>query len=99
MFDEDLDQFFETRDFGRVATFTRAGAEVATANVIFDDPSHDVALDETTVKEGAHTLLATAASVAAVKSKDRVAVGGGNYAVASIKSAGGGMKLMTLAKA
>jgi hypothetical protein len=99
VFDEDLDQFFDLNDYGVAATFTRAGADVATANVIFDDPSHSVSIDETDVEEGAHTLMATAASVAAVRRKDRVAVGGGTYTVQSIKSAGGGLKRMTLAKA
>lgn len=99
MFDEDLDQFFDQRDFGVAAAFTRGGAPVATANVIFNDPSHQVSIDETAVEEAAHKLLATAASVAAVKRKDRVAVAGGDYTVERIERSGGGMKLMYLAKA
>ena len=98
-FEEDLDQFFDTRDFGVVATFTRAGAPVATASVIFDDPSHAVLLDETAVEEAAHTLLTPAAAVAAVRRKDRVAVAGGDYTVERIEPDGNGLKLMFLAKA
>lgn len=99
MFREDLEQFFDLNDFAVVAVFTRANNTVATAHVLFDDPSHAVGLDGTQVEEASHTLCATAVSVADVRRKDRVAVAGGAYLVESIKSAGGGLKLMTLAEA
>lgn len=98
-FDENLGQFFDPRDFGHVAAFTRAGAPVVTANVIFGDPTHELAFDETAVEEAAPTLSTPAATVAAVKRKDRVAVAGGNYVVERIERDGNGLKLMYLAKA
>jgi hypothetical protein len=98
-FAEDRSQFFDTRDFGVVATFTRGGVAVATANVIFDDPSHEVTVYETQVEEAAHTLLADAPTVAAVKRGDAVSVEGGAYTVERIEPDGNGLKLMYLAQA
>jgi hypothetical protein len=98
-FAEDILQFFDTRDFGVVAVFTRGGAAVATANVLFDDPSHEVTAYETGVEESAHTLQAEAASVAAVKRGDAVAVAGASYRIERIEPDGNGLKLFYLAKA
>lgn len=99
-FTEDLRQFFDTAGgFAVVATFTRGGAAVTTADVIFNDPSAPVDLNGTDVEETQAFLLAVASAVAGVKRRDAVAVNGADYTVERINPDGTGMKLLYLAEA
>ncbi|HYY95280.1 MAG TPA: hypothetical protein VE713_12245 [Pyrinomonadaceae bacterium] len=96
MFDEDLSRFFE--EFAVEAVFKRAGAPVATANVIFNDPSQPVTVYETEVEEPAPFLLAPAAALADVLREDAVAVNGADYTVERIRPDGTGLVRMDLAE-
>jgi hypothetical protein len=99
MFEENKAQFFDTDSgFAVVATFTRAGAAVATADVIFNDPSAAVDLNGTDVEEQQAFLLATTEAVADVRRKDAVSVNGAAYVVERIHPDGTGMKLLYLAE-
>jgi hypothetical protein len=99
-FAEDLSQFFDTDDFAVSAAFTRAGVAVAAADVIFNGPSHQVAVYETAVEELAPFLLAPASAVAAVKRKDAVAADGhGSFVVERIEPDGTGLTKLYLAEA
>jgi hypothetical protein len=98
-FVEDVKQFFDTGMFAVPAVFTRGGAAVATADVIFNGPSRQVSLYETEVEEAQHRLLAPSADVADVKRGDDVAVGGGAYTVERIEPTGSGLTKLFLAQA
>lgn len=98
-FVEDLTQFFDTDEFAVEAVFTRGVATVATADVIFNGPSHQVSVYETEVEEPAPFILAPVASVAAVKRKDAVAVNGGAYVVERIEPDGTGLTKLYMAEA
>lgn len=98
-FTEDLDQFFDTGDFAVAAVFTRAGAPVATADVIFNGPSRQVSVYETGVEEPAPFLLAPSAAVAAVKRKDAASVDGAAFVVERVEPDGTGVTKLYLAEA
>lgn len=100
MFDEDRSQFFDPRDFAVVAVFTRAGEPLATANVIFNDPSHTMKVEGTALEEGAPFLLAQSDAVSEVMRKDEVAVDGeGDFVVERVHPDGTGTTLLVLSEA
>jgi hypothetical protein len=99
MFAEDVSLFFDQGEFAVEAVFTRAGAEVATASVIFNAPSHEVNFGQAAVEESAPFLMAPSASLAAVRRKDAVAVNGADYFVERLHPDGTGMTVAYLAEA
>jgi hypothetical protein len=103
MFAEDVSQFFDQGEFAVEAVFTREvggeTVEVATASVIFNDPSHEVALGQANVEEPAPFLMAPAASLAAVRRRDAVAVNGAGYTVERLHPDGTGLTIAYLAEA
>lgn len=99
MFTEDLSQFFdEQTGFAVRARFTRGAVEVATASVIFSDPSQSVEIYAVDLEESAPTLLAPTAPLAAVKRKDTVAVNGATYSVERLRPDGTGITTVYLAE-
>lgn len=103
MFAEDVSQFFDQGEFAVEAVFTREvdgeTVEVATADVIFNAPSHEVPLGQAAVEESAPFLMAPTASLAAVRRKDAVAVNGADYVIERLHPDGTGTTVAYLAEA
>jgi hypothetical protein len=102
MFAEDVTQFFDQDEFAVEAVFARGtpAVEVTRADVIFNDPSHEVTLGQANVEEPAPFLMAPAASLAGVRRRDAVAVSGaGNFVVERMHPDGTGLTIAYLAEA
>lgn len=97
-FVEDLTVFFNPADFAVAAVFTRGAATVATCNVIFDDPTHEVALYEQALEEIAPRLRARTADVAAVRRNDLVTVNAVVWRVERLAADGTGVSTLYLAR-
>jgi hypothetical protein len=97
-FVEDLTVFFNPAEFAVAAVFKRGAATVAACNVIFDDPTQQIALYEQGVEEAAPRLRARTADVAAVRRNDLVTVNAVIWRVERLANDGTGVSTLYLAR-
>jgi hypothetical protein len=97
-FTEDLSLFFDvTKGFAVPAVFTRGEVEIATASVIFNDPSQAAEIYGTPIEAAAPFLQAPTASLVALKRGDTATVNDATYRVEIIRPDGTGVSNVFLA--
>lgn len=96
---EDLDAFFDPRDFGTPALIRFASGETRPVHGIFDDPYKAATVGEYTQDDATTTLMVKAADAAGVRRKDRVEIGGVTYDVLTGPQPDGtGMAIISMAR-
>lgn len=95
-FVEDLDQFFEEKDFAIPATFTRGTATIAECMVNFDATVDTVQVESAEIATDAPSLLTKTANVVGVRKKDVVALAGKTYKVRFVLDDGTGVTRIDL---
>lgn len=99
MIDPDIDAFFATDAFGKMATYTRSGYPAVSIPVIFDAPGAAATLvDWTEVETTAPKVLCRTADVPNVSHGDMVTVDAKPYKVIGISPDGTGITTLILSE-
>jgi len=99
MIDPDIDAFFATEVFGKMATYTRSGYPAVSIPVIFEAPGSIMPLaDGTEVETTAPKVLCRTEDLPSVSHGDTVTVDAKPYKVIGISPDGTGVTTLTLSE-